>query len=98
MTDRPQMTIKDQICDEILFIMETYHRQENEHGYIGTPGGLEHMGDVWKLFLEWESRLRAPSETERLRAILQDVVDDMLFTVGPSKGTMAKIEQALKNG
>jgi hypothetical protein len=38
----------------------------------------------------------ATCEIKKLRAILQDVVDDMLFCVGPSKGTMAKIHQALR--
>ena len=42
-----------EVCEEILKIMKTYHEQDEE-GEIGTPGGLEHMGDVWKLFLKWE--------------------------------------------
>jgi hypothetical protein len=35
-------------------------------------------------------------EIERLRRLLQDVVDDMMFNVAPNKGTMAKIEDALQ--
>lgn len=48
---------KPKVCKEILSIMQTYHEQE-ARGNIGTPGGLEHMGDVWKLFQRWERDLR----------------------------------------
>lgn len=46
------------IVDELLEIMDTYHEQESR-GDIGTPGGLEHMGDVWRLLLRWEEIARA---------------------------------------
>jgi hypothetical protein len=45
------------VCDEILGIMRVYHEQETERGYVDTPGGFEHMGDVWKTFLRWEKML-----------------------------------------
>ena len=45
------------VCDHILKIMGTYHDQERD-GDVGTPGGLEHMGDVWRLFEQWESLLQ----------------------------------------
>ena len=45
------------VCGEIMRIMQTYHEQEATDRGIGTPGGLEHMGDVWKLFHKWETRL-----------------------------------------
>lgn len=48
------------VCDEILKIMATYHKQEEEGG-IGTPGGLEHMGDVWRLFHRWERIIKEAS-------------------------------------
>ena len=51
------LDVKRKICDEILKIMETYHRQEEERGYVDTPGGLQTMGDVWNLFLRWEREL-----------------------------------------
>lgn len=51
-TETPQS-----VADEILAIMATYHEQE-ARGDIDTPGGLEHMGDVWRLLLKWESALR----------------------------------------
>jgi len=44
------------VCEEILEIMRTYHEQEASSG-VDTPGGLEHMGDVWRLFIKWESML-----------------------------------------
>lgn len=52
------------VCDEILAIMNTYHEQEKVRGYVGTPGGLEHMGDVWSLFLRWEDMLLLSKEGE----------------------------------
>ena len=46
-----------QVCEEILRIMATYHEQEDGPDGVDTPGGLEHMGDVWHLFLKWEGAL-----------------------------------------
>ncbi len=37
-------------------------------------------------------------EVRRLRALLQDVLDDMMFSVAPNKGTLAKITEALRAG
>lgn len=50
-------TEKDNVCEEILRIMETYHEQDKSPYGVDTPGGLEHMGDVWRLFSKWEARL-----------------------------------------
>ena len=47
---------KTKVCNEILDIMKTYHEQD-ARGSVDTPGGLEHMGDVWSLFKSWERRL-----------------------------------------
>lgn len=44
------------VCAEIQEIMQTYREQEDQ-GKIGTPGGLEHMGDVWRLFRRWDAML-----------------------------------------
>lgn len=44
-----------EVCAEILAIMDTYHEQ---YPNIDTPGGFEHMGDVWGKFVEWETKLR----------------------------------------
>lgn len=49
-------TPQEQVCSEILEIMVTYHEQDEE-GNIDTPGGLEHMGDVWRLLGKWERLL-----------------------------------------
>lgn len=43
---------------EIVEIMKVYHKQA-ARGEMGTAGGLEHMGDVWSLFLKWERRILA---------------------------------------
>lgn len=50
------------ICDQIVAIMATYDRQMREDGYIGTPGGLEHMGDVWRLLGRWRGLLISACE------------------------------------
>jgi hypothetical protein len=47
------------ICDEITRIMATYREQEASRDGVGTPGGLEHMGDVWRLLGKWDAMLRA---------------------------------------
>jgi len=46
------------ITNHIQEIMQTYREQE-QRGYVDTPGGLEHMGDVWRLFGKWDKALRA---------------------------------------
>jgi hypothetical protein len=53
-------TAEHEVCDEILDIMREYKEQENSASGVDTPGGLEHMGDVWKLFHKWESKLKSP--------------------------------------
>lgn len=52
--------MKDKVCAEILEIMSDYREQEKSPRGVGTPGGLEHMGDVWTLFRKWERMLRTP--------------------------------------
>lgn len=43
-----------------------------------------------------EERETFRQEASRWRGLLQDVIDDMTFNVAPSKGTMAKIEEAMQ--
>lgn len=50
------------IHEEITGIMAEYDRQEKERGYVDTPGGLEHMGDVWRLLRKWADRIAAGEE------------------------------------
>jgi hypothetical protein len=57
------MKAKDEICSEIQRIMRVYREQE-EVGELGTPGGLEHMGDVWRLLGKWDAMLAAPRTEE----------------------------------
>ena len=47
------------VAGEIVEIMETYDCQMATDGYVSTPGGLEHMGDVWCLLEKWRDRLTA---------------------------------------
>lgn len=46
----------ESVCSEIQRIMKVYREQEAAGG-IDTPGGLEHMGDVWRLLAEWDDEL-----------------------------------------
>lgn len=46
------------VCAEIQSIMETYREQEASDRGIDTPGGLERMGDVWKLLRRWDRMLQ----------------------------------------
>lgn len=46
------------VGNEILTIADEYKRQE-ESGYVYSPGGLEHMGDVWRKISRWAEALRA---------------------------------------
>ena len=50
------------IADEIQEITETY-REQDAKGFVDTPGGLEHMGDVWKLLHKWDKKLTAARST-----------------------------------
>ena len=59
--------VSQEIADEIVAIMETYDQQQAERGYVDTPGGLEHMGDVWRLLDEWRDRLKS---APRLRGLV----------------------------
>ena len=43
------------VCNEIKEIMQTYREQEASRGGVDTPGGLEHMGDVWGLLRRWDT-------------------------------------------
>lgn len=51
------MSAKDKVCGEIQDIMRVYREQEASHDGVGTPGGLEHMGDVWRLLRKWDTLL-----------------------------------------
>ena len=51
------MTVKDRVCAEIQEIMRAYREQEKTSYGVDTPGGLEHMGDVWRLLSRWDREL-----------------------------------------
>lgn len=50
------MTAERKVCDEIISIMETYDEQE-ERGCVDTPGGFEHLGDVWRTMRRWQKMI-----------------------------------------
>lgn len=47
-----------QVREELLDIMRAYDEQMAENGYVDTPGGLEHMGDVWNLLSGWRDMIK----------------------------------------
>jgi hypothetical protein len=51
------MSAKDKVCAEIQEIMRVYREQEASRDGVDTPGGLEHMGDVWRLLRKWDTLL-----------------------------------------
>lgn len=61
------------ICDDIQEIVAEYRRQDAEGG-VDTPGGLEHMGDVWRLLSRWDAMITAThhqTEGHSMFAILE---------------------------
>jgi hypothetical protein len=60
--DNGEKAVMGAIREEILSICKEYHAQVDAHGYIDTPGGLEHMGDVWRLLLRWEQMIKKDME------------------------------------
>lgn len=56
---------RKRVCDSIVEIMQTYDEQEAQGIYGGTPGGLEHMGDVWRLLDRWRTALVAADAAEQ---------------------------------
>ncbi len=65
------------VCDQILSIMATYHEQDASPGGVGTPGGLEHMGDVWRLFRNWETLLNASASESEAGGGGAELADDL---------------------
>jgi len=53
----PGRTKMESVCGEIRQIMTVYHQQELTEFGVDTPGGLEHMGDVWALLMRWDRAL-----------------------------------------
>jgi len=51
------------VGSEIRKIMETYRHQQQRNGFVDTPGGLEHMGDVWNLLAKWDRMLTEGSKS-----------------------------------
>ena len=49
---------QEKVCKEIIEIMEQYRDGMNSPWGVGTPGGLEHMGDVWSKLANWAGMLK----------------------------------------
>ena len=56
---------REAVCSEVVEIMKVYREQDASPNGVGTPGGLEHMGDVWRLLKRWDAALRAKKAQER---------------------------------
>jgi hypothetical protein len=52
-----------EVCEEIQDIMRVYREQEATSYGVDTPGGLEHMGDVWDMLYRWDKLLTAPADS-----------------------------------
>jgi hypothetical protein len=50
-------SVAKKVAAEIRDIMHTYRKQEASASGVDTPGGLEHMGDVWALLKKWDRDL-----------------------------------------
>lgn len=59
------MSAKDDVCREIQEIMAVYREQSASAYGVDTPGGLEHMGDVWRMLTRWDAKLSAESGVAR---------------------------------
>lgn len=57
---------------------------------LGQSGGIEDESQRWV-----ERCLRLRRENTEMRAVLQEVADDLLFNRRPSKETLVRIEQYL---
>lgn len=53
-----QLSRQSEVCSEIAYIMQTYREQQASGRGVDTPGGLEHMGDVWNLFAKWDAAMK----------------------------------------
>ena len=53
-----KMHNQEAVCKEIMEIMREYAKQSSSPYGVDTPGGLEHMGDVWRLLSKWDRWLR----------------------------------------
>lgn len=47
----------NRVREEIQSMVAEYRAQVRD-GQVDTPGGLEHMGDVWKLLCRWAEDLK----------------------------------------
>ena len=57
----------ESVCWEILDIMRVYDEQAATPQGIDTPGGLEHMGDVWRRLSRWRDLLEFQRKDGRNR-------------------------------
>src|ERR1700677_1616030 len=82
----PPQYAKDSVCREIQEIMETYREQAASSYGVDTPGGLEHMGDVWRLLGQWDQALSGTVPSKACRNPNHALVDGTPspHEIGPS--------------
>lgn len=72
---------------DIVAIMEEYRRQEQSAWGVDTPGGLEHMGDVWQWFRESEASIVARVKSEGATPSPAAKLDELLRR-NPKRGAL----------
>lgn len=64
MPDSTSLSLREaesDVCRQIREIMQVYRKQAASSYGVDTPGGLEHMGDVWALLRRWDEKLERAS-------------------------------------
>ena len=81
-----QVAAFDPIRAELLDIVQKYAAQSMSSDGGGTPGGLEHMGDVWKLLTRWGTALARTPPAQAIEAI-----------TAPYEARIAELNSVVKN-
>lgn len=56
-----RISVATQLARDVQDIMADYREQE-ARGSVDTPGGFEHLGDVWRWMRKWDALLTEVSE------------------------------------
>ena len=94
----------DAVLEAAQKVAEEIREIVNDHnsGKYSTPGGLEHLGDVWRLLYRWNTELAAllppsapvqpPTKEDILHGASdldqRDVADDLLHSPGDESNAM----------
>ena len=89
-----QVAAFDSIRSELLDIVQKYAAQSTSSDGGCTPGGLEHMGDVWTLLTRWGTVLaRTPAQAlDAFKAPYEARIDKLVNALGFSLEVIGKSE------